>query len=238
MSENTLAGWNNNTEIYRETLFDNEQVFGTFNKVRLSGIIESDFKYSHENDYDRYYNATIKIPRRSGVEDHIPIMVPYQLIKENLNDSLKGLYAKVAGCIRTKNMLGGDGRKHLKIYVYVKGIEFYGTQEEARDTEYDNFVYLEGRICKLPTFRVTPLGREITDLMVAVNRYNDVRKKADYVPCIAWGSNARDTSWLNVNDTIALYGRMQSREYTKRCSMNPEKSEVRVTYEVSIMKIE
>lgn len=238
MSENSWATRDGDTGICREKLFNNDQNFGVFNKVRLSGIIEDNFKYSHQNEYDWYYSATISIPRRSGVEDHIPIIVPQLLIREIWNNPLKGMYAKVTGCIRTNNVSGEDGKKHLKVYVYVKNIEVYESQGEAGDTEYDNFVYLEGRICKSPIFRVTPLGREITDLMLAVKRYNTANTRADYIPCIAWGLIARNASELRIREVIQVYGRMQSREYTKKCSEYPEKSETRVAYEVSIMRME
>ena len=200
------------------------------NKVELRGVIEKEFELNHEVFGQEFYYTRLSTVRYSGTEDFVPIIVPRNLLKE-----IKGLEGKVAnveGQCRTYNKLGDDGKTHLIVYVFVKNITF-----EERDYleiyENSNFIFLEGYLCKLPIYRKTPLGREIAEIILAVNRKN---AKSDYIPCISWGRNARYISGLEVGDKIDIWGRIQSREYLKEKDM--EESEMKTAYEVSIAKVE
>ena len=181
------------------------------NKVWVSGIIDDEFEYSHECYGEEFYKTKI-------------------LIANILNDSVKGKRIEVGGQFRSYNEIGADNRFHLQLCVFAKSINIYQSDEEIEETN-SNSIYLDGFICKPPVFRETPFGRQITDLLIAVNRdYN----KSDYIPCIAWGRSALYLSDCKVGDRLQLEGRIQSREYFKRNSADSEEGEYRVAYEVSI----
>ena len=195
------------------------------NIAELCGAVLSELKFSHKTYGEIFYTFALGIERRSGYIDEINIMVSERLIFENsprLND-----FVEIKGQVRTYNELS-EGRNKLNVVVFAKEIclsESFGYNE--------NYVYLEGFLCKEPIKRTSPLGRDICDLMLAVNRmYN----KSDYIPCIAWGRNAGYAESLGVGTKLSVEGRIQSREYRKK--LEDGSSEVRKAFEVSIVKIE
>ena len=195
------------------------------NIAELCGAVLSELKYSHKTYGEIFYTFVLGIERRSGYIDEINIMVSERLIFDNpprLND-----FVEIKGQVRTYNELS-EGRHKLKVVVFAKEIylsENFGYNE--------NYVYLEGFLCKEPLKRTSPLGRDICDLMMAVNRmYN----KSDYIPCIAWGRNAGYAESLGVGTKLSVEGRIQSRDYRKK--LEDGSSEMRKAFEVSIVKIE
>lgn len=195
------------------------------NIAELCGAVLSELKFSHKTYGEIFYTFVLGIERRSGYIDEINIMVSERLIFENsprIND-----FVEIKGQVRTYNELS-EGRNKLNVVVFAKEIclsESFGYNE--------NYVYLEGFLCKEPIKRTSPLGRDICDLMLAVNRmYN----KSDYIPCIAWGRNAGYAESLGVGTKLSVEGRIQSREYRKK--LEDGSSEVRKAFEVSIVKIE
>ena len=195
------------------------------NIAELCGAVLSELKFSHKTYGEIFYTFVLGIERRSGYIDEINIMVSERLIFDNpprIND-----FVEVKGQVRTYNELS-EGRNKLNVVVFAKEIylsENFGYNE--------NYVYLEGFLCKEPVKRTSPLGRDICDLMMAVNRmYN----KSDYIPCIAWGRNAGYAGGLGVETKLSVGGRIQSREYRKK--LDDGSSEMRKAFEVSIVKIE
>ena len=195
------------------------------NIAELCGAVLSELKFSHKTYGEIFYTFVLGIERRSGYIDEINIMVSERLIFDNpprIND-----FVEIKGQVRTYNELL-EGRNKLNVVVFAKEIylsENFGYNE--------NYVYLEGFLCKEPIKRTSPLGRDICDLMLAVNRmYN----KSDYIPCIAWGRNAGYAESLGVGTKLSIEGRIQSREYRKK--LEDGSSEVRKAFEVSIVKIE
>lgn len=195
------------------------------NKVTLSGEIVSNFEFSHEVYGEGFYTAMLASERLSVKKDIIPIMVSERLV--DVKSDWMGRFVKISGQFRSYNKHEGE-RNHLILSVFVR--EFEEWKEGRYSTSYDdNEIYLDGYICKPPTCRKTPLGREIADILLAVNRQYG---KSDYIPCIAWGRNARFASGLGVGTRLQIEGRIQSREYKKRIS--DDEIEARTACEVSI----
>ena len=193
------------------------------NKVYVYGEIVSNAEFSHEVYGEGFYNMTIKIERLSSQCDFIPITISERLLRE---EGLKvGDMVALKGQFRSYNkQIDGKSKLALTIFVreIVPKIENYPT----------NVIELSGYICKEPIYRTTPFNREICDVLIAVNRaYN----KSDYIPCIAWGRNARFVKSINVGEKVVLQGRIQSREYQKK--INDYTVENKVAYEISISKI-
>jgi len=197
---------------------------GDTNIVNLCGELEDNLEFSHEIFGEKFYNAKIKINRLSDSSDILPMTVSERLIQEL--DFEKNKHVNVIGQLRSYNKNVGEKNK-LILTVFVREIK--PIDEENKDP---NSIYLDGYICKRPTYRKTPLGREITDLLVAINRpYN----KSDYIPSIVWGRNAKFARNLKVGDRIQMWGRIQSREYEKK--IDEETIVKKVAYEVSVSKI-
>ena len=224
----------NNSVIRQGAILGKPNTFVDFNKVCVSGFIEEEFEYSHEVLREKFYKTRVGVARFSGTEDYVPIIVSELLMTSIPEGGFKGKYIHVEGQLRSYNKAGKDGRRHLDMFLFARNIKVY---EIEREFEYllpnENLIYLDGHICRQPTFRTTPFGRQITDFILAVNRAHN---KADYIPCITWGRAAQYASKLEVGDWIKLYGRVQSREYLKKLP-DSENVEVRTTYEVSIMRI-
>ncbi len=197
------------------------------NKVVVIGEVISDFTFSHEVFGEGFYLTEILVNRLSDQVDVIPLMVSERLM--DINADYKGLTVKVNGQFRSYNRHEGM-RNRLVLSVFVREVEFV---EEFTDYTKTNQIFLDGYICKDPIYRKTPLGREIADLLVAVNRPYG---KSDYIPCIAWGRNARYASSFDVGGRVKIWGRVQSREYVKK--IDEVDSEKRVAYEVSVSKLE
>lgn len=199
------------------------------NKVTLSGEIVSNFEFSHECYGEGFYTTTLASERLSGQKDIIPIMVSERLADVKAN--WVGRFAKISGQFSSYNKHEGN-KNHLIISVFATG---FGVHIEEFDGEFksENHIFLDGYICKPPIYRKTPLGREIADILLAVNR---PYRKSDYVPCISWGRNACFANGLEVGTRLRIKGRIQSREYIKKISET--KSETRVAYEVSVSRLE
>ena len=191
------------------------------------GEIVSDFVFSHEIFGEGFYMVDVNVPRLSDSNDIIPLMVSERLI--NVEDDYKGLSIMVQGQFRSYNR-HEERKNRLVLSVFAREIEFVDETPESSKT---NQIYLDGYICKEPIYRKTPLGREIADLLLAVNRPYG---KSDYIPCICWGRNARFASNFTVGTRCGIWGRIQSREYMKRIS--EEDAEKRIAYEVSVSKLE
>ncbi len=194
------------------------------NNVEIGGEIIEEIKFSHEIYDEKFYKFLIKTKRLSEYEDILPVIISERLV--NLEDIKVGKIVKISGQFRSYN-LQTETRNRLLLSIFVKEIEF--TEDEKVLTLNDaNFV---GYICKEPVYRKTPLGREIADVLIAINR---TYKKSDYVPCILWGRNAKFCETLNVGDLVKLNGRIQSRTYEKK---NPDGEIMKKTaYEVSVSK--
>lgn len=191
------------------------------NKVFLKGVVNSEPTFSHESFGEGFYELAIKVDRLSDNFDNIPVIVSEKL----LGSFSKGKVVSIAGQFRSYNKLV-DGKSRLILNVFVRNII------EIDETMNPNVVELSGFICKEPIFRMTPFGREICDVLIAVNRaYN----KSDYLPCIVWGRNARFVKDITVGQKVQIVGRIQSREYQKR--LTDDTMETRVAYEISVNKI-
>lgn len=194
------------------------------NVVYLRGELDENMEFSHEIFGEKFFNAKIKINRLSESYDMLPLTVSERLLQDI--DIKSNNKVNVIGQLRSYNK-NIDNRNRLVLTVFVREIK--QVEDENKDP---NSIFLDGYICKEPIYRKTPLGREITDLLVAINRpYN----KSDYIPSIVWGRNAKFAKTLKVGDRIQMWGRVQSREYEKKVE-NGEAIK-KVAYEVSISKI-
>lgn len=186
-------------------------------QVNLVGKIVSSFEKSHSVYGETFYNFSICVKRESGNMDLVPVLISDRLIdpSKQYND------VRITGDLRSYNQRDNE-KSRLKVYIFVNSIESIDEEENIND------ILIEGYVCKQPIYRRTPLGREITDLMLATNRaYN----KSDYIPCVVWGRNAVYSKKLNTGDRIRVAGRLQSREYTKD-------NEVKTAYELSVKLLE
>ena len=193
------------------------------NKVFISGEIVSDAEFSHEVYGEGFYEMNVLVKRLSGQGDILPMTVSERLIADK--QLKKGVIINALGQFRSYNKLV-DGKSKLMLTVFVRELI------SGIIVKNPNNIVLSGYICKPPVYRTTPFNREIADILIAVNRsYN----KSDYIPCIAWGRNARFAKNLDVGEKIAIAGRIQSREYQKR--IGDEEIKIMTAYEVSISKL-
>lgn len=198
------------------------------NSVTLIGEVVSGFTFSHEVRGEAFYLVNLAVKRLSEQADIIPLTISERLI--DVAADCMGRTLEVAGQFRSFNQQG-ENKKRLILSVFVRDVFFL--EEEYTDYTKTNLIKLNGFLCKLPVYRETPLGREIADLLLAVNRPYG---KSDYIPCIAWGRNAKYASGLFVGTRLEISGRIQSREYTKKLS---ETNIVTHTaYEVSVSNLE
>ena len=197
------------------------------NQVTVMGEIVGDFAFSHEIFGEGFYMVDVKVQRLSESYDIIPVMVSERLL--DVNADYKGMLISVSGQFRSYNR-HEERKNRLVLSVFAREIEFVEEIEESART---NQIFLDGYICKEPIYRKTPLGREIADLLLAVNRPYG---KSDYIPCICWGRNARYASNFRVGERCAIWGRIQSREYMKK--LDEENVERSVAFEVSVSKLE
>ena len=197
------------------------------NQVVIMGTIASGFTYSHEIFGEGFYMVDVEVQRLSDSTDLIPLMVSERLM--DVTKDYTGVMVMVTGQFRSYNR-HEEKKNRLILSVFAREVEQI---EEIGESSKSNQIYLDGYICKEPIYRKTPLGREIADLLIAVNRPYG---KSDYIPCISWGRNARFASSFEVGTRCAIWGRIQSREYMKKLS--EETAEKRVAYEVSVNKLE
>lgn len=198
------------------------------NRVHIIGTIVKDFTWSCTTCGEGFYSTTIQTRRLSGTCDNIPLTVSERLVDVNANWA--GCRVEIDGQFRSYNEHTDSG--HTKLRLYIFALEFLAL-DELDGCEDDNRISLDGYIVKAPKCRETPLGREIADTMLAVNR---AYGKSDYIPIIFWGRNAHFVSCLDVDTCISLEGRIQSREYQKR--IGKAEPETRTAYEVSVGKME
>ena len=200
------------------------------NNVRLVGKIIKGMEESHEIYGEKFYNFTIEVPRLSSSVDNLQVTISERIL---FNIDLDpGIYVIIEGQLRSYNRVVNE-RNKLILTVFVRDLIIPEEEELAEFLRNPNEIYLDGYICKKPIYRTTPFGREISDILLAVNRpYN----KSDYIPAIAWGRNARFCENLVVGDRVKVWGRIQSREYQKK--LGEEEVESRVAYEVSLSKLE
>ena len=197
------------------------------NQVTVMGEIVSGFSYSHELFGGGFYMMDVRCKRLSESYDMIPIMVSERLM--DVNADYTGELICVNGQVRSYNR-HEERKNRLVLSVFAREVCFVDEMEESSKT---NQIFLDGYICKEPIYRKTPLGREIADLLLAVNRPYG---KSDYIPCICWGRNARYANNFKVGERCAVWGRIQSREYMKK--LDEENVERRVAFEVSVSKLE
>ena len=199
------------------------------NRVCIIGEIVSEFTFSHEVFGEGFYIANVSVNRLSDMVDVIPLMISERLI--DVTKDYRGMKIEVAGQFRSYNRHEGTKNK-LVLSIFVRELRFI-EDEMPEEQSKSNQIFLDGFVCKPPIYRKTPLGREIADILVAVNRPYG---KSDYIPCIAWGRNARFAGGLEVGSHLQVSGRVQSREYTKK--IGEDEVERRVAYEVSVSKID
>ncbi|MDR2166770.1 MAG: single-stranded DNA-binding protein [Clostridiales bacterium] len=201
---------------------------GVVNRINLLGEIASECEFSHDVFGEGFYSFKLLVPRLSDANDLLPITISERIMEGSRFSP--GELIKISGQIRSyNNYIEKEGRNRLVLTVFAKDYEFC----DVVGSENPNDVFLDGFICKPPIYRTTPFGREIADLLLAVNRsYN----KSDYIPCITWGRNARYGAKLVVGDNIRISGRMQSRLYQKK--LEDESMVEKTAYEVSVARIE
>ena len=193
------------------------------NKVFISGEIVTQAEFSHEVYGEGFYEMNVLVKRLSGQGDILPVTVSERLITDK--DLKVGVTINALGQFRSYNKLI-DGKSKLMLTVFVRELL------DDAPVRNPNSIVLTGYVCKPPIYRTTPFNREIADILIAVNRsYN----KSDYIPCIAWGRNARFAKNLAVGEKIAISGRIQSREYQKKITEDDVRT--LTAYEVSISKL-
>ncbi len=200
------------------------------NRVTIIGEVVSEFTFSHEVFGEGFYLVDVSVNRLSDSVDIIPLMISERLV--DITKDYRGMKIEVSGQFRSYNRHVGEKNK-LILSIFVREIEFIEEDEIPEEQSKSNQIFLDGYVCKPPVYRKTPLGREIADILIAVNRPYG---KSDYIPCIAWGRNARYAASIEVGGHLQVQGRVQSREYTKR--IDEEQVEKRVAYEVSVSKID
>jgi primosomal replication protein N len=194
------------------------------NFISLEGIVDGDVVYSHNVMEEEFYKFILNVSRLSGTIDSLPVTAPKKLVEQmNLKS---GDSVTVTGQLRSYNKYL-ENRTRLILTAFAKSID-----EGEAGGENPNNVILNGYVCKSPTYRKTPFGREITDVIIAVNR---AFNRSDYIPTICWGKNALFCRELPVGTNVLIKGRLQSREYTKRSG---DDFEIRTAYEVSVGEIE
>lgn len=196
------------------------------NQAVIIGTVDDELKISHQVYGEKFYIFTLKVPRLSGTFDYIKVLTSERLLCDF--ECRQGNYIEVTGQFRSYNSTDENTNK-LILTVFAKDIH----ECEDDTPKNPNTLFLDGYICKAPVYRTTPFGREITDMLIAVNRtYN----KSDYIPVIAWGRNARYCNNLEVGQHIRVWGRIQSRTYQKHLS--EEEVVTKVAYEVSVNRLE
>jgi len=198
------------------------------NIVKMGGTVASSLELSHEIYGEKFYKFYIEINRLSGQNDKLPVIISERLI--DVEDFKIGKIIYIEGQYRSYNQIDENNKSRLILSVFVKEIQQLEVNESVRTI---NELTAIGTVCKTPIYRKTPLGRDIADILLAVNRsYN----KSDYIPCIIWGRNAKYCENLETGTTVKVVGRIQARKYEKK--YDDGKVEERVAYEVSVSKFE
>ncbi len=192
------------------------------NKITLCGTVVEEPTFSHEVFGESFYTFKLEIKRLSGQNDILPIMISERIFSDNIKI---GNRFYIEGQLRSYNIVS-DNKSRLQLQTFTREIK---EDEEGTDI---NQISLDGYICKVPVYRVTPFSREIADILIAVNR---AYGKSDYIPSICWGRNARYCQQLNVGDGLHIEGRLQSRDYQKK--LDDETIITKTAYEVSVSKL-
>ncbi len=201
------------------------------NVVKIIGKVVSLIDFSHEMYGEGFYNFYLEVPRLSDTVDILPVTISERLIVNM--ELIYGSYVEIQAQLRSYNRYI-DNSSRLVLTIFARDIRLLEEEGEIKEfLKAPNKIFLDGYICKPSIYRTTPFGREIADLLIAVNR---AYGKSDYIPCIAWGRNARFCEKLLVGDHIKLWGRIQSREYQKK--HDEDRIETKIAYEVSISKLE
>ncbi|ADQ46111.1 single-strand binding protein/Primosomal replication protein n [Caldicellulosiruptor kronotskyensis 2002] len=197
------------------------------NRVYLCGKVVTPLNFSHESFGEKFFTFKLEVPRLSQQKDILIVTVSDRLL---INVNLEaGSLVEVLGQFRSYNNPSNVGNRII-LTVFARDIKNVESIDPSKNI---NEIFLNGYVCKKPQYRTTPLGREITDILLAVNR---LYGKSDYIPCIAWGRNARFASTFQIGDNIKIWGRVQSRDYQKK--LEDGRVEIRTAYEVSIFKLE
>lgn len=197
------------------------------NMATVAGVLVDTPVFNHEVYKEKFYIFTMRVKRLSDTYDYIKVILSERLFGSSF-DVRKGDFVAVSGQFRSYNNYSGEGSR-LVLTVFAKDIRLADEDE----LENPNQIYLDGFVCKEPVYRVTPFGREIADILLAVNRsYN----KSDYIPAIAWGRNAKFCRDIAVGSRVRIWGRIQSREYQKK--LDDETVLTKTAYEISIGKME
>lgn len=194
------------------------------NFISLQGRVDGDIEFSHSVLDEDFYKFMLNVSRLSGVVDSLPVTVSERLLDHR--ELVDGDCIALTGQLRSYNKYQ-ENKTKLILTAFAKKLDIVEGEEDN-----PNNVMLNGYVCKMPTYRKTPFGREITDVIIAVNR---AFNRSDYIPTICWGKNALLCRDLPVGANVLIKGRLQSREYTKRMG---EEFEVRTAYEVSVGEIE
>ncbi|KNY28140.1 single-stranded DNA-binding protein [Pseudobacteroides cellulosolvens] len=197
------------------------------NMVTISGTIVTNLEFSHEVYGEGFYYFMLDVPRLSDSYDRIPVTVSERLTSKQKLEI--GKVVEIEGQFRSYNSYNNEGNR-LVLTVFAREIVFL---EDEKRIKNPNQIFLNGYICKKPIYRMTPFGREITDILLAVNRHYN---KSDYIPCITWGRNARFSESLTIGDNIKVWGRIQSRSYQKKQESGD--AVTKVAYEISVSKME
>lgn len=197
------------------------------NNITTFGLVAEEPTFNHEVFGEKFFKMMISVNRVSGTVDTLPVLISERIA--DMKELKAGACVMITGRIRSYNKHIGEKSK-LILAIFTENIEIY---ENEAEPPFDNDVVLRGFICKEPIYRVTPLGREITDVHIAVNR---AYGKSDYIPCVVWGRTAKLVGHLPVGTHIEMTGRFQSRPYTKKIS--EDEVENRVAYEVSVGRVE
>ena len=202
----------------------------TLNRVSMVGRVDKEFNFSHECFGEDFYKATILVDRLNDTRDRIPLMVSDRLL--DMDSCYAGRKIALEGELRSYNQhasVKAAGSPPMSVFVH--NIRLLNGKEEKKAKEED-LISIEGFLCKPPVYRVTPLGRELTQLMVSVTRNYG---KNDYIPCICWGRDARFAAHFSMGDRVSIQGRIQSRDYVRRTPENG--TEKKTTYEVSVKRV-
>lgn len=194
------------------------------NRTSIEGVFCESFVFDHKLYGEKFYTSHIAVQRISGVFDFVPVMISERLMDVSIDHT--GVPVKIDGQFRSHNRCE-NGKNRVILFAFANDVNILNQVGNA------NQIYLNGFICKKPVYRRTTLGREIADVLLAVNRSYG---KTDYIPCICWGRDARFASGFELGTNVEIYGRIQSREYFKQ--IGDEEFEERTAYEVSISRID
>lgn len=197
------------------------------NLVLVCGLIKELPHYSHSIMGERFYDLKVSVPRNSGVEDILPVTISERML--DIGSLALGKVISLTGQLRSYNIPLDGNRLKLVLKVFARNAAL---EEQDECVRYENMILLDGYLCKNTVYRTTPHGREISDIMLAVNRNCN---RSDYIPTVSWGRNARYSADLTAGERLVVIGRIQSRAYEK--VLESGDTETRTAYEVSVSSL-